>query len=150
MPSWAVINYFMEIELDRAGDVKAAGVRYLHQRHQIALDMDSQNVQLGLAGKPFGCALWMLVDENSMECSSYLFFGSGPGEPLPPIADFKVAKHARANKTGKSERPKVHEVRRSCFRTLTGIPHLYKTLFGTSSHTASQRGQGAQLGATHR
>lgn len=37
MPSWAVINYFIEIELDRAGDVKAAGVRCLRQRHQIAL-----------------------------------------------------------------------------------------------------------------
>lgn len=105
---------------------------------------DSQNVQLGLASKPSGCVLWMLVDENCMECSSYLFFGAGPGEPLPSIADFKVAKHARANKTGKSERPNVREVRRSRFSILTGIPHLYETLFGISSHAAAQSELGNQ------
>lgn len=58
----------------------------------------SQNVQLGLASKPSGCVLWMLLDENRMECSSYLFFGAGPGKPLPPTADFMVARHTRANK----------------------------------------------------
>lgn len=101
---------------------------------------DRQNVQLGLASKPSGCVLWMLVDENRMESTSYLFFGANPGEPLPPIADFKVARHTRANKNGKSERPNVREVRRSRFRTLTGIPQLYETLFGTSSDTAAQPG----------
>lgn len=97
---------------------------------------DSQNVQLGLASKPSGCVLWMLVDENLMECSSYLFFGAGPGEPLPPIEAFKVAKHPRSNKAGKSERPNIREVPRSRFRTLTDIPHLYETLFRVSSLAA--------------
>ena len=106
---------------------------------------DCQNVQLGLASKPSGCVLWMLVDENLMECSRYLFFGAGPGEPLPPIVDFKVAKHARSNKTGKSERPNVREVRRSRFSILTDIPHLYETLFGISSHAATQLEPGNQL-----
>jgi hypothetical protein len=78
------------------------------------------------------------VDDNLMECLSYLFFGAGPVEPLAPIVDFKVAKHARANKTGKSERPNVREVRRSRFSILTGIPHLYETLFDISSHAAAQ------------
>lgn len=110
---------------------------------------DSQNVQLSLASKPSGCVLWMLVDEKCMECSSYLFFGAGPGEPLPPIADFKVAKHTRANKTGKSERPNVREVPRSCFSTLTSIPHLYETLFGSSSHAATQPEPGSQPASPH-
>jgi len=110
---------------------------------------DSQNVQLGLASKPSGCVLWMLVDENRMECSSYLFFGAGPSEPLPPIADFKVAKHTRANKTGKSERANVREVPRSRFSTLTGIPHLYETLFGISSHAAAQPEPGIQPALPH-
>jgi hypothetical protein len=101
-------------------------------------------VQLGLASKPSGCILWMLVDENRMECSSYLFFGGGPGEPLPPIADFKVATHTRANKTGKSERANVREVPRSRFSTLAGIPHLYESLFGISSRAAAQPESGIE------
>lgn len=99
---------------------------------------DRQKVQLGLGAKPSGCVLWILVDETHLECSSYLFFGAGPGEPLPPIMDFKIARHTRASKNGRSERPNVREVRRSQFRVLTGISHLYETLFGNFARAVTQ------------
>lgn len=94
---------------------------------------DSQNVHVGLGSKPSGCVLWMLVDEHSMECKGFLFFGAAPGQPLPSISDFKVARHTRKNNSGKGERPNVREIRRTQFRKLVDIADVYRTLFGEST-----------------
>jgi hypothetical protein len=94
---------------------------------------DSQNVHVGLGSKPSGCVLWMLVDEGSMECNTFLFFGGAPGEPLPSIFDLKIARHTRKNSSGNGERPNVREIRRSQFRRLVGVADVYQMLFGETS-----------------
>lgn len=98
---------------------------------------NSQNVHVGLGSKPSGCVLWMLVDESSMACNTFLFFGAAPGEPLPSIFDFKFARHTRKNNSGNSERPNVREIRRSQFRKLVNIADVYQALFGEKNDVAS-------------
>jgi hypothetical protein len=79
----------------------------------------------------------MLVDEHTMECKAFLFFGAAPGEPLPSISDFKVARHTRKNNSGKGERPNVREIRRTRFQKLVDIADVYQTLFGEPNSVTS-------------
>lgn len=60
----------------------------------------------------------------------FLFFSDAPGLPLPPLDDFKVAKHTRKSGRGKKERPNLRVVRMSRFREIADLPDLYLALFG--------------------
>ena len=92
----------------------------------------AQKVHLGLASKPSGCVVWTRFDRSTMQLGPFLFFGDAPGRPLPPLDDFKVAKHTKGNKDGvKKERPNLRIVRMSQFREVADIPALYLALFGT-------------------
>lgn len=90
-----------------------------------------QNVHVGLATKPSGCVLWMLADEKTLACASFLFFGGAPGLPLPSLEGLKIARHTKANKQGeKLERPNIRELPITKFTRIDSIPVLYATLFG--------------------
>jgi hypothetical protein len=61
----------------------------------------------------------------------FLFFGSGPGDPLPSIDDFPIAKHTKGNAQGvKKERPRIRLVAKGRFRRVESIDDLYAILFG--------------------
>lgn len=88
-------------------------------------------VSLHLAKKPSGCVVWLWFDPKTLELGPYLFFGGSPGHPLPDIADFKVAKHAKGNAQGvKLERPNVRVIPKSRFETLPSVSELVLRLFG--------------------
>jgi len=75
--------------------------------------------------------VWTRFDRSTMHLGPFLFFGAEPGLPLPPLYDFKVAKHTKGNKDGvKKERPNHRIVRMSQFREIADIPALYAALFG--------------------
>jgi len=93
-----------------------------------------QKVNLALSGKPSGCVVWVVRDEDRSTHRmrlSYLFFGDEAGKPLPPINDFKVAKHVKANAQGiKLERPALRVIPKGHFRRVPTTRELVGLLFG--------------------
>ncbi|WP_435018575.1 hypothetical protein TA3x_000554 [Tundrisphaera sp. TA3] len=92
-----------------------------------------QNVNLALSGKPGGCVVWVVRDEDRATRRirlSYLFFGGEAGHPLPPIVDLKVAKHAKATKGVKLERPRIRVIPKGRFRRVSTTRELVGLLFG--------------------
>jgi hypothetical protein len=55
---------------------------------------------LNLSSKPSACVIWVLFDPKTMKIGPFLWFGGPPGAPIPEIASFRVAKHARGNAKG--------------------------------------------------
>ena len=90
----------------------------------------SQNVHVALAQKPSGCVVWVYFDEDTLQLGPFLYFGGDPGEPLPDIDSFKVAKHTKGNAQGrKAERPRVRVVPKGEFSSLASVEELWDALF---------------------
>ncbi len=90
-----------------------------------------QNIHLELGAKPSGCIVWILVDAKMLALGPFLWFGGTPGEKLPSLSMFKVAKHSKADMTGrKAERSMVRVVPKLKFEELSGIEELLARLFG--------------------
>lgn len=116
-----------DVIIERNGIVRHIQLKTSH-RQAIAT---GQKVHLALEGKPSGCVVWIQFDAGTLELGPFLFFGNEPGQPLPPIADLKVAKHTKANAEGKkAERPEIRTVPKSRFRKLQTIGEVFSTLFG--------------------
>jgi hypothetical protein len=94
----------------------------------------SQKVNVALAEKP---SVWLLRAEVPEACRirlGYRFFGGGPGKPLPPLDNFRVARHTKANSTGmKAERPAIRVVPKGSFDRISNLGDLLQRLFGISS-----------------
>lgn len=96
-------------------------------------------VSLHLAKKPSGCVVWLWFDPNTLQLGPYLFFGNAPGLPLPDIAGFKVAKHAKGNAEGvKLERPNMRVIPKNRFESLSSVSELVLRLFGPLKTAASE------------
>ena len=96
-------------------------------------------VSLHLAKKPSGCIVWLWFDPKTLQLGPFLFFGGPPGHPLPNIADFKIAKHAKGNAQGiKLERPNVRVIPKSQFETLPSVSELVLRLFGPLKNAESE------------
>lgn len=88
-------------------------------------------VNIGLARKPSGCVIWMHFDPDTLELGPFLWFGGPPGEPLPAVSDFAVAKHTKGNAQGiKAERPNIRVVPKAMFTRVDTITELVTRLFG--------------------
>ena len=93
-----------------------------------------QKVHLELGKKPSGCVIWMIFEPETLAFESFRWFGGRPGEPLPNIEEFKVAKHTKGDAEGtKKERPQVRVVPRGKFEVVDTIPDLVNRLFGVGS-----------------
>jgi hypothetical protein len=94
----------------------------------------SQKVNTALAAKPGGCVVWLIRHEDARSFRmrlSYLYFGGAPGEPLPSLAEFKPAKHTKADSLGvKKIRPAIRVVPKSRFTPLGTTRDLVERLFG--------------------
>ena len=137
--SWLHAGATLEVSqpsIDRSGHdvvLEANGVtRHLQLKSSShAAKTPTQKVHLGLASKPSGCVVWTRFDRSTMKLGPFLFFGAEPGQPLPPLDAFKMAKHTKGNKDGvKKERPNLRVVRMSHFYEIADIPALYVALFG--------------------
>ncbi|MDB6162674.1 MAG: hypothetical protein JWL98_106 [Xanthomonadaceae bacterium] len=115
-----------DLIIERSGVVRHIQLKASHQQAKAA----SQKVHIGLAEKPSGCVVWVVFDEATLELGPFLFLGGKPGEALPSLADFKVAKHTKADMQGiKSDRPDVKVVPKARFETITTTSALFDRLF---------------------
>lgn len=93
-----------------------------------------QNVNAALANRAGGCVVWIVFDGNpsdGLTTLEYLFFGGTPGEDLPSLDIYKLAKHTKANAKGvKGERPSIRRLSRSQFTEIDSTAALFTTLFG--------------------
>jgi hypothetical protein len=137
--SWLHAGAKLEVSqpsIDRSGHdvvLEVDGVtRHLQLKSSSnAAKTPAQKVHLGLASKPSGCVVWTRFDRSTMKLGPFLFFGAEPGQPLPPLDAFKIAKHTKGDRDGvKRERPNLRVVRMSQFREIADIPALYTALFG--------------------
>lgn len=138
---WLRNDELMEVckpEVDNAGyDIilEAHGViRHVQLKAAfIGAKTARQKIHLALAKKPSGCVVWLYFCEETLELEPYLFFGGAPGEPLPDLSAFSVAKHTKGNAQGiKKERPNIRVVPKGTFTRLESQGELYQTLFGTT------------------
>ena len=106
-------------------------VRHIQFKSSLARSRTTeQSISLKLAEKPSGCVLWVVVDP-ALAISHFLWFGGAPGEPLPCIADFPIAKQARANAQGfKADRPDHRRVAKGRFERLDQLDDVIPRLFG--------------------
>lgn len=99
----------------------------------------AQKVHIGLGIKPSGCVIWTRFDRDNLILGPFLFFGGEPGAPLPPLVNFRIAKHTKGNAEGvKKERPNLRVVSISKFRPIADISALYVALFGDGPEVNSQ------------
>jgi hypothetical protein len=99
-----------------------------------------QKVNVALATKPSGCVIWMFRQENHdtrRMSLSYRFFGGEPGEKLPSLAKYKVAKHTKGNAEGrKNPRQNIKVVPRGRFGPFLTTRELVERLFGLRAANA--------------
>src|SRR3546814_553082 len=72
---------------------------------------DEVKISLKLMEKPSGCVLWIVVTPD-LVFDHYLWFGAGPGESLPDISAFAVAKHSKGTAQGEKNARPGHRKRR--------------------------------------
>lgn len=94
----------------------------------------TQKVNLELSRKPSGCVVWLQRKEDREACRmklTYLFFGGNPGEALPDLEQYRVARHTKANSKGvKAERPGLRVVPKRQFERVASTTELLDKLFG--------------------
>jgi hypothetical protein len=89
-----------------------------------------QNVNTRLARKPSGCVIWLRFDPDTLELGPYLFFGGTPGEPLPPLGKFSVARHTKGDSLGRKKlRPRIRVVPKGAFQPLPDLAAVARRLF---------------------
>lgn len=90
-------------------------------------------IHTGLARKPAGCVIWIWFDPETMELGPFLWFGSEPDAPLPPLGD-RVGKHTRGDSTGnKADRPNIRMIGKGQFSALPTMDSVAHALFGSAS-----------------
>lgn len=136
--SWLQDSCALEIakpEVDRAGyDIIAERndvIRHIQLKTTyIGSTTQSQKVHLALGDKPSGCIVVILFNQATLRLGPFLFFGSDAGLPLPPLDNYRVAKHAKANSEGvKAERRNHRVLRMSAFARIESLEDLYFRLF---------------------
>jgi hypothetical protein len=74
--------------------------------------------------------VWVQFDPTTLQQTHYLWFGSAPGQPLPPLGD-RIAKHSKGDASGvKAERQGLRVINKGAFEKIDGIGVLADNLFG--------------------
>jgi len=88
-------------------------------------------VNCHLTEKTSGCVILIEFDDKTLELGPFYWFGGRPGEKLPDISTFPVAKHTKGNAQGvKLERPNIRQIPRSKFQRLDTTKEVVDRLFG--------------------
>jgi hypothetical protein len=89
------------------------------------------NIHTRLSLKPSACMVVILFDKNTLDLGSFLWLGAAPGQKLPNLKKYPIAKHAKGNAQGvKLEKPQHRYVPRAAFKRVNSIPELAMKLFG--------------------
>ncbi|MCK5911374.1 MAG: hypothetical protein KAG62_15625 [Caulobacter sp.] len=90
----------------------------------------SVKVSLGLSGRPGGCVIWIVVDDD-LNIDHFRWFGDAPESALPGLEALKVARHVKGNAQGeKLERANHRVLPKSRFERIDGFDALSIRLFG--------------------
>lgn len=93
-----------------------------------------QKLHMKLGEKPGGCVIWVIRHKCPVSRRMrlrYRFFVGAPGERLPDVSGFKVAKHNKGDATGrKKERPAIRVIAKSRFQLIETTSELVRVLFG--------------------
>jgi hypothetical protein len=77
--------------------------------------------------------VWLQFDPITLELGPFWWYGGSPGEQLPDITGFPVAKHTKGNSKGeKTERPDLRVLTRARFQRVESAKELVEKLFGTT------------------
>ena len=134
--SWQEGSCDLEIaraEVDNSGhDIiaeKGKIIRHIQLKSSyIGSKTSRHNIQIKLREKPYGCVVWIMFDEDTMELKKFRFFGS---KKMDDILSFKTSKHNKGDKDGnKGERSKLRVVPESKFDKYDSIHEIYEVLFG--------------------
>ncbi len=88
-------------------------------------------VSIHLSKNPSGCVIWVWFDPQTLRLGPFLWFGGVPGQSLPDLSTFKVAKHTKGNADGvKLERPNMRVIPKARFESIATIDELVLKLFG--------------------
>jgi hypothetical protein len=91
------------------------------------------NVNLRLAERASGCVLLIGVDD-ALNFTSFKWFGSDPGHPLPDIGALPAVKHTKGNAQGvKAPREGHRSVKVKHFKPVNGFDALLTVLLGPLS-----------------
>lgn len=122
-----VDNAGYDIVLSHRGVIRHVQLKTSHAQARASF----QKAHLALAEKPSGCIIWIRFDAETLSMGPFLWFGGDPGEPLPDISSYPVAKHTKANAGGiKTERPNLRKVGKSSFSQLDTMYDVIEKLFG--------------------
>lgn len=127
---------FLRPEVDSGGfDLVIAYMRTIRHIQLKSSHCDSatacQKVNVRLAQKQSGCVVWMQFHPDTLALGPFLWFGGGPGEPIPDLSQFPLGKHTKGNSKGiKLERPSIRVIPRAAFRELNSIGDVVYALFG--------------------
>ena len=92
------------------------------------------NVNIALSTKPSGCVVVVLFHPETLAIGPFWWFGAPPGEPLPSLDEFLVAKHTKGNAQGvKLSRPNIRVLPWAAMDELDSIEALCNRLFGPLS-----------------
>ena len=123
-----VDNSGYDLIAEEGGVVRHIQLKASHRGARTA----TQNIHTALGSKPSGAVVWVRFDPASLELGPFLFFGGLPGERLPDLSDFRVAKHSKGNSEGvKAERPAIRTVSKGQFRQYATSVEVYEALFGS-------------------
>lgn len=88
-------------------------------------------IHTGLSRKPSGCVICMHFDQETLELGPFFWLGGAPGEQLPDLSRFPVARHTKGDSKGvKNPRPNLRVVPRSAFERVDDVALLAAKLFG--------------------
>ena len=90
-----------------------------------------QKVNVALGRKQGGCVVWVMFDPGTLAIGPFRWFGGKPGEPLPNITGFPVAKHTKGNADGeKADRKNIRVLNKGKFVEIKSIVGVLEKLFG--------------------
>jgi hypothetical protein len=116
-----------DLVLEANGIVRYVQLKSTHRKSKLG----ETNVALSLGQKPSGCVIIIRFDEGTLSLGPFHFFGGGPGEPLPDIRAFNVARGTRYNRNGKRPERLAHRrVPISKFKGIESMEALAEKLFG--------------------
>ena len=116
-----------DLVLEVRGTVRHVQLKASHANSATA----RQPINIALAEKPSGCVVWIRFNERTLELGPFLWFGGEPGSPLPSLASYPVAVHAKANSQGvKTARPRIRSIPRSAFTPIGDVEGIVRKLFG--------------------
>jgi hypothetical protein len=94
-----------------------------------------QKIHIALGEKQSGCVVWVMFDPSTMEIGPFRWFGGRPGQPLPDISGFPVAKHTKGNAYGeKADRKNIRVLNKGKFEEIESIDGVIEKLFGLQTN----------------